>query len=189
MQALIVSGADAQRAQPLGALLKAAGYARILVAGSGGAARRQLDQAEFDLVLICAPLPDEYGHELAIQLAESSTGGVVLAVRREEYGDIAPRVEPYGVLGADSPLRRPQFLRVLRMAAGQRYRLQGLHRENVKLHGRIQEIRLVDRAKCALIQYLVMTEPQAHRYIEKQAMDLRITRGQVAKNILKTYEN
>ena len=34
-----------------------------------------------------------------------------------------------------------------------------------------------------------MTEPQAHRYIEKQAMDLRITRREVAEGIISTYEN
>ena len=40
-----------------------------------------------------------------------------------------------------------------------------------------------------LIEYLKLTEPQAHRYIEKQAMDLGLTRRQVALNILKTYES
>ena len=47
---------------------------------------------------------------------------------------------------------------------------------------------MVDRAKCAMIQYLNMTEPQAHRYIEKQAMDLRITKKEVARGILETYD-
>ena len=51
----------------------------------------------------------------------------------------------------------------------------------------IEEIRLVDRAKCALIQYLSFTEQQAHRHIEKQAMDMHITK-EVALGILKTYE-
>ena len=64
-----------------------------------------------------------------------------------------------------------------------------LQNENVRLQQKIQEIRMVDRAKCALIQYLHMSEPDAHRYIEKQAMDLRITRREVAEEILKTYES
>ena len=64
----------------------------------------------------------------------------------------------------------------------------GLRDENIQLQQKIEEIRLVDRAKCALIQYLNLTEAQAHRYIEKQAMDLRLSRRQVAEAILKTYE-
>lgn len=47
---------------------------------------------------------------------------------------------------------------------------------------------MVDRAKCLLIQYQNLTEPQAHRFIEKQAMDRRLTRLDVARQILTTYE-
>ena len=39
-----------------------------------------------------------------------------------------------------------------------------------------------------LIQYLSMTESQAHRYIEKQAMDMRLPKRAVAESILNTYE-
>ena len=53
----------------------------------------------------------------------------------------------------------------------------------------VREVRLVARAKCILMQYLNMTEAQAHRYIEKQAMDMRLSRLNVAENILKTYES
>ena len=68
-----------------------------------------------------------------------------------------------------------------------RKRVQNLESENHKLQKKIDEIRLVDRAKCILIQYLNMTEPQAHKYIEKQAMNMRQSRLQTAEMILKTY--
>ena len=48
---------------------------------------------------------------------------------------------------------------------------------------------MVNRGKYALMQYLHMTEPQAHRYIEKQAMDLRKNRQEIAERILETYES
>ena len=48
---------------------------------------------------------------------------------------------------------------------------------------------IVNRAKYALIQYLGMTEEQAHKYIEQQAMNQRISKRTAAENILKTYEN
>ena len=64
-----------------------------------------------------------------------------------------------------------------------------LENENQKLQKKIEEIRIVDRAKLILIQVLKMTEPQAQRYIEKQSMDLRQTRLTTAENILRTYEH
>ena len=68
-------------------------------------------------------------------------------------------------------------------------RLGGVQKENVRLKKQIDDIRLINRAKCILMEYLSMTEPQAHRYLEKQAMDLRITKAEVAKSLLSTYEN
>ena len=53
---------------------------------------------------------------------------------------------------------------------------------------KIDDIRLVDRAKCALIQYRLLTEPEAHKYIEREAMDSRRTRREVAQAILRMYE-
>ena len=67
-------------------------------------------------------------------------------------------------------------------------RMMGIQRENDKLQNQIEEIRLVNRAKCTLIERLSMTEPQAHRFVEKQAMDMRTTRAEIARGILNTYE-
>ena len=50
------------------------------------------------------------------------------------------------------------------------------------------EIEEANRAKWHLIECLSMTETEAHRYIEKQAMDLRISKREVAENIIKTYQ-
>ena len=42
--------------------------------------------------------------------------------------------------------------------------------------------------KLSINEYLQMSEPQAHRYLEKQAMDMRLTRAEVARSVLQTYE-
>ena len=145
-------------------------------------------EAEYDLVVVNAPLTDEFGHELALSAAESSAAGVILIVKSELADELSARVEDVGVFVVPKPVSRPFFYQAVRLAQASHRRVLGLRTENVRLQSKIEEIRLVDRAKCALIQYLNMTEPQAHRYIEKQAMDLRLTRRQVAENIVKTYE-
>ncbi len=52
----------------------------------------------------------------------------------------------------------------------------------------MEEIRLVNRAKWILIDVLGMSENDAHRYIEKQAMDRCVTKAEVARGIISTYE-
>ena len=75
------------------------------------------------------------------------------------------------------------------MAQASYRKTQIIQIENKKLLQKIEDIRIIDRAKCLLISYLNMSEPEAHKYIERQAMDMRITKRQVAEGIIKTYEN
>ena len=61
--------------------------------------------------------------------------------------------------------------------------------ENDRLLEKIAQLRLVDRAKCYLIEHKGCTEADAHRLIEKQAMDTRRSRGEVAREILEEAES
>lgn len=162
---------------------------QVSAALSGGEARRLLSQRDYDLILINTPLQDEFGHDLALTAVRTSSAGVMLLVKSEAEDEVAGKVEDYGVMVVGKPISRQLFYQAMKMLSASRKRILGLQHENLKLQNKIEEIRLVDRAKCVLIQYLNMTEPQAHRYIEKQAMDMRSTRMEVAQGILQTYES
>lgn len=81
----------------------------------------------------------------------------------------------------------PLFYQALHLLIATQNRWQRFDRENQKLRTKMEEVRIVARAKCILVEYLRMSEQQAHRYIEKQAMDMRTSKKDVAENILKTY--
>ncbi len=102
--------------------------------------------------------------------------------------EVAENVEDYGVLTVAKPINRMLLHQTVKLAFSTHSRVVGFKKENVQLQSKIEEMRLVDRAKCVLIQYLTMSEPQAHRYIEKQAMDMRVSKRVIAEGILKTYE-
>ena len=53
----------------------------------------------------------------------------------------------------------------------------------------MEEIRLVNHAKWILIQNLKMTEQEAHKLIEKQAMDTRRTKREIAEGLIRTYDS
>ncbi len=53
---------------------------------------------------------------------------------------------------------------------------------------KITEIRLVNKAKWLLIDKLGMTEPDAHRFIEKRAMDTRTPKREVAQEIIDSFD-
>lgn len=155
---------------------------------TGGEARRTVMQHDYELVIINAPLKDEFGHELATDLAEKTKVGVVLVVKAELYETVSAKVESAGVIVAQKPINRMLLYQSMRIAAASGRRLEALQKENQKLQKKIHEVQLVGRAKCALVQYRHLTEQEAHRYIEKQAMNQRVPRLDIAEDILHTYE-
>ncbi len=169
-------------------LLNGTGLQKCALAQNGAEARRMLSSGEYSLVIINTPLTDEPGIDLAVKTAQSSLAGVILLVRAEMADEIAQKVDESGVLVVAKPVARPLFDQALRLSMTARNRMLMLQNQNEKLQKKIEEMRMVDRAKCALIQYLRMTEQQAHRHIEKQAMDTRQTKMQVARDIVNTYE-
>ena len=61
-------------------------------------------------------------------------------------------------------------------------------RASEQLRQRLEDFKILDRAKCCLVAVLGMDEERAHRYIQKRAMDMRLSQREIAEDILKTYE-
>lgn len=152
------------------------------------AKRRQLEN-QFDLVIINAPLPDDFGLEFAEALCTDSSVGVILFVKAELLEQVSYKVEDYGVLTFPRPGTRQSITSAIRLAAATHNRLAAFEKRAVKLESKMKEIRLVNRAKWLLIDRYNMSEEDAHKYIEKTAMDNCATRGEIAENIIRTYEN
>lgn len=169
-------------------LLSVRSLSRVATSSTGKDARRTLVDGYFDLVIIDAPLPDEGGDDFALYAAERGGAGVILIVEGSALYDMASDVEDAGVFVLPKPISPELFGQAAKLLMACRARMRTLENENNRLHQKIEEIRLVDRAKCVLIQTLRMTEESAHRYIEKQAMDMRTSRAEVAESVLKTYE-
>lgn len=169
-------------------LLPMTDYWPITTVPSVGAARRQITEREYDIILINAPLPDDFGMRLAMDICESSSAGVLLLVKSECFNDIYSRVVNYGVITLSKPTNTQMIAQCLRILCATRERLRRMDAQKATVEEKIKEIRLINRAKWLLIECLSMTEADAHRYIEKQSMDLRISKREVSENIIKTYK-
>ena len=187
-QALIVS-AGKNANEYLARHIADLGYSRPVIVPSGGEARRQMDSKDFEVVVINTPLPDEFGHELGTDAVQKTDAGVILLTKTGTAEQIADKLQEYGVLVLGKPFGGAQFRQAVQMAASNYKRLALLRAENQKLLDKIAQLRLVDRAKCFLIEKQGMTEMEAHRLIEKTAMDTRRSRGEVAQEILETEED
>lgn len=169
-------------------LLPADTYLPVTAVGDVTGARRALLERSFDLAIINTPLPDDFGTRLALDICDGSGTGILLLVRAEHFPDINARVSPFGVLALSKPTTSQMLTQSLFLLCGTRERLRRMEQRTASLEDKMEEIRIVNRAKCVLIEQLKMTEQEAHRYLEKQAMDRCVTRRSVAESILATYK-
>ena len=143
-------------------LLPESRYFPVTVMRDAASARRELLEQSYDLVVINAPLTDEFGTRLALDV--------------------------WGVLALSKPTSSQLFAQSVRMLCITRERLRSMEKKTATIEEKMEEIRLVNRAKWLLIEELKMTEQEAHRYIEKQAMDRCVTKRVVAEQIMSTYK-
>ena len=170
-------------------ILNADSYKQIVALPSCGEARRLLLERYFDLVIINTPLQDESGENLSRYIASQGDSQVILVVKSEYFDEISAITENDGVLVVAKPINRNIFWTTLKLAKAAQIRFKKMQTENEKLKQKIEDIRIIDRAKCILISHLNISEQEAHRFMEKQAMDMRTTRRAIAEEVLKTYES
>ena len=164
------------------------GYGAVKVASNDSEVRYFLKTEVFDLVFVNTPLEGENGLSEAVYAAEVTCACVVAAISRAKItNEIVEFCTSRGILVIGKPIDRHLFHHYLMFTDCFRSKLLDMMNENSRLKNTVEELKLIDRAKCLLIQTLFMTEEQAHRYLEKQAMDMRQTKLEVAKQVIKTY--
>ena len=184
---VLVAGSGDRVFDFISELLPPGGFEPILRAGDAGEVRRMLLDTPVDIVIINTPLSDDFGVELALDLAEGTTG-VLLLVKNELYDQVCYKVEDSGVLTMGKPMTRQGFYSAVKLLSAVTARLSKMEKVNRTLQEKMADIRVVNRAKWLLIEHHHMKEQDAHYFIEKQAMDTRLSRREVAENIIRTYD-
>lgn len=162
-------------------------FSPISCVHSAGEAQRELINRSVDIVVINAPLKDEMGTELAIDLAQKGSCGVMMMVKNDVYEQVTYKVEEYGVLTVSRPCTSQQVFQTMKLLLATKQRLRALEQKTASLEEKMKEIRLVNKAKGLLMDNLKFTEQEAHRYIEKAAMDNCEKKSVIAQNIINTY--
>ena len=156
----------------------------VTVAKSLSQARRLTMETAFDLILVNSPLPDGSGAEFCVDVCARSAAGVLLMVRHKLYEELYYKLLPGGVATLSKPMNREIFVQTLRSLCVMRERLRTSRNHQSTVEEKMEELRLVNRAKWLLIEKQGMTEEDAHRTIQKLAMEQRLSRKDAAEQIL-----
>lgn len=161
-----------------------AGFLTIDARKSASHARRCILERYYNLVVIDSPCSDEIGDALAIDIAENSNSSVLVVTPQELCEDVMDCVTDYGVLVVPKPFPTGRMDKAIRYLIAQQERILALEKKRISTEEKMEELRLVSKAKILLVEKKHMTEDEAHRFIGKQAMNRGVSRRKIAEEIL-----
>lgn len=184
---VLVVSASEQFNQVLPEFFSVPVFSPVQIVSSISTAKRAISERDFDMVLINSPLPDDNGHRFAIDIVTKYQTVVLFLARPEQYAQSFDQLAEHGIFLIRKPTSKTSFELASGWLISARERIRKTEKKTISIEEKMNEIRLVNRAKWLLISELKMTEPDAHRYIEKQAMDHCVPKRQIAEEIIKTY--
>lgn len=168
-------------------MLPSSSFQPIVVVKSIAEAQRAVAERGYDFVIINAPLKDDLGINFAIDCSSKSSL-VLILIQNEFHADIYAKVGNYGVFTLPKPMSKQSMDTALRWLLTAKKRLGRVEKNTAKMENKMEEIRLVNKAKWLLISNEGLLEPEAHHFLEKEAMNRCISKTEVAKEIIAKYE-
>lgn len=181
---LIVSASDSFTSAFV-SLLPKSRYSPVTSVSDISAAKRISAEKTFDFIIINAPLPDGAADRFAIDSCNGLQSAVLLLVSNDIHAYVHDQVAKYGVFTLPKPVEKSTLIHALGWLESARERLRQFEKKSISIEDKMAEIRLINKAKWLLISELHMSEADAHRYLEKQAMDRCMSRKSVAEEIIK----
>jgi two-component system, response regulator PdtaR len=181
---VVIAEDEALIRMDLAEMLAEEGYDVVAAVDDGEQAIARTEELRPDLVILDVKMPRLDGIAAAQQIASQRIAPVVMLTafsQRElvesarDAGAMAYLVKPFG---------KSDLLPAIEMAVSRFAELQQLEAEVADLSERLETRKVVDRAKGVLQEQLRLSEPDAFRWIQKTAMDLRLSMREVADGVV-----
>jgi two-component system, response regulator PdtaR len=168
----------------LAEMLGEEGYDVVGQAGDGERAVELAEELRPDLVVLDVKMPKLDGISAAQRIAAQRIAPVVILTAFSQR-DLVERAGDAGAMAyLVKPFTKDDLVPAVEMAVSRFAELQMLEAEVADLTERLETRKQVDRAKGILQQQLDLSEPESFRWIQKTAMDLRLSMRQVADGVI-----
>jgi response regulator NasT len=168
----------------LAEMLEEEGYDVVAQVGDGAAAVAQAESLRPDLVILDVRMPVLDGIAAAERIAAQRIAPVLILTAFSQR-DLVERARDAGAMAyLVKPFSRSDLVPAIEMAVSRFAEVAALESEVADLTERLESRKAIDRAKGVLQRELGITEPEAFRWIQKTAMDLRMSMRQVADGVV-----
>ncbi len=159
-----------------------------LLLAQGSEARNIAASNELDIILSVMPFADGFGLDTAAYISSVSSAEQVVFAPSKVYDEVCSKTVGLDLSVLPKNVNRSLALSIIRKALAMKRDMDAAKKRNEELERKIDEDRLIYRAKCVLIEYLKITEDEAHRILQKRAMDKHLQLYKAALEVLKMYE-
>jgi two-component system, response regulator PdtaR len=181
---VVIAEDEALIRMDLAEMLEEEGYDVVAQAGDGQTAVELAEEHRPDLVLLDVKMPRLDGIAAAQRIAGQRIAPVVILTAFSQR-ELVERARDAGAMAyLVKPFTKNDLVPAIEMAVSRFAELQQLEAEVADLGERLETRKLVDRAKGVLQERLELSEPDAFRWIQKTAMDLRLSMRQVAEGVI-----
>jgi response regulator NasT len=168
----------------LAEMLTEAGYDVVGQAPDGKVAVALTRELRPDLVLLDVKMPVLDGISAAEQIGAESLAPVVMLTAFSQR-ELVERASEAGVMAyVVKPFTIADLTPAIEVAASRWQQMRALEVEIADLADRLETRKLVDRAKGLLMSQLKLSEPEAFRWVQKTAMDRRLSMREVAELVI-----
>ena len=150
-------------------------------------ASKALESKSYDFIIVNTTAQADAGIRFALNASKTNSSIVLLLVKSEDYDETYDKVADHGIFLLSKPLGKQTLLATISCMVSAKERMRSLTNKVHLAEEQAAEIRLTNRAKWLLIGKEGMTEQEAHRFIEKQAMDSCSPRKKIALEIIHKY--
>src|SRR5262245_15433222 len=165
-------------------MLTEEGYDVVAQAADGQRAVELVEEHRPDLVVLDVKMPKLDGISAAERIAKQRLAPVVILTAFSQR-DLVERARDAGAVAyVVKPFDKTDLVPAIEMARSRFTELQQLEAEVADLTERLETRKQVDRAKGMIQQALGVSEPEAFRWIQKTAMDLRLSMRDVATGVV-----
>lgn len=150
-------------------------------------AERKLAQLDPALVVWQCDAPGLPALRQCVRLAEGSEAVFLLLVRPGTYEAVWQFVQAAGICVMSWPAPQEVFRQTLRNLLLLKKSLRAMQEKTDQLQSQLQDMKRIQKAKSLLMNQLGMSEADAHRWIEKAAMDRCVKKREIAETIIRMY--
>jgi response regulator NasT len=179
---IVVAEDEALIRMDLVEMLGEAGYLVVAQAGDGAEAIALVAEHKPDLAILDVKMPILDGISAAEEIIATCPVLMLTAFSQRELVD---RARDAGVMAyVLKPFTINDLVPAIEIAISRHLQMKSLASEVADLHERLETRKIIDRAKGILMAALNLTEPQAFSWIQKAAMDRRLTMKEVAQAVI-----